>query len=159
MHRTARSSDSTGLLGARSPALVGQILVTMGPQGRKILGEQVGRASTRHPQISKKIVKIVRQVGSDEIALASSGKHLVGPLEDSRDFSLHISHDGQIQLSPKTLRQPMRADLRRQLTGGRGRIADESEARFLRGQDVSIEPEMTAPLDRGQRSASRNVKR
>jgi hypothetical protein len=158
MHRTARLSDSTGLLGARSPALVGQILVTMGPQGRKILGEQVGRASTGHPHISKEIVKIVRQVGSDEIALASSGKHLVGPIEDSRDLSLHISHGGQIQLSPKTLRQPMRADLRRQLTGGRGRIADESEAGFLRGQDVSIEPETTAPRDLLNRSASRNVK-
>jgi hypothetical protein len=44
----------------------------------------------------------------------------------------------------------MRADLRRQLTGRRGRIADESEARFLRGQDVSIEPETTAPLDLAQ---------
>src|SRR4029434_515509 len=128
MNRNARPSDSTGLLCALLPTLVGQILVTMRPQRRKILGEHVGRASTGHPHISKEIVKIVRQVGSDEIDLASSGKHLVGPLEDSRDFSLHISHGGQIQLSPKTLRQPMRADLRRQLTGGRGRIADESEA-------------------------------
>jgi hypothetical protein len=93
-----------------SLALFRKIPVTMRPERRKILREKVASASVWQSHIAKQIVKIVRQVGTNEISLASSREHLVRPFQDPRNLTLHLIDARQIQLVPKALRQPMRSD-------------------------------------------------
>src|SRR5439155_2845956 len=117
------------------------------PHGQKVLREEVAAPDGGEPHVTHQLVEVRDDPGTEEEPSAPRWHDLGRPASNPLDLSVHVLDARDAKPAEEPVGQPVRRHLRRQLAGGRGVVADESDTRDPRRQNEPVEVKAVRTLD------------
>src|SRR5213080_425550 len=129
------------------PPLLRERAVARRPHGQKVLRDEVAGTDGGEPHVTHQLVEVRDDPGTEEEPSAPRWHDLGRPASNPLDLSVHVLDARDAKPAEEPVGEPVRRHLRRQLAGGRGVVADESEARDPGRQNEPVEVKAVLTLD------------